>query len=59
MYKIGNKDPKAKIKNLEYMLDSQKYNIKKNKTKSQKLQNIDMKFALKIGYFFLQGNSTL
>ena len=31
MYKIGNKDPKAKIKNLEYMLDSQKYNIKKQK----------------------------
>ena len=34
MYKIGNKDPKAKIKNLEYMLDSQKYNIKKKITKS-------------------------
>ena len=33
MYKIGNKDPKAKIKNLEYMLDSQKYNIKKKITK--------------------------
>ena len=34
MYKIDNKYYKAKIKNLEERLDSQKYNIKK---KSQKV----------------------
>jgi len=32
---MDNKYQKSKIKNLEYRLDSQKYNIKK--TKSQKL----------------------
>ena len=45
MYKIYNNYQKAKIKNLEYRLDSQKYNIKKTKQKSQKL--LKMKFALK------------
>ena len=35
-YKIDNKYQKAKIKNLEQRLDSQKYNIKE-KRKSQKL----------------------
>ena len=50
MYEIDNKDPKAKIKNLEYMLDSQKYNIKKKITKG--IRNIYMKFALKIRSFF-------
>ena len=50
MYEIANKDPKAKIKNLEYMLDSQKYNIKKKITKG--IRNIYMKFALKIRSFF-------
>ena len=34
MYKIDNKYYKAKIKNLEQRLDSQKYNIKKQ------LQNV-------------------
>ena len=36
MYKIDNKYQKAKIKNLEYRLDSQKYNIKKKHTKNKK-----------------------
>ena len=35
-YKIDNKYQKAKIKNLEWRLDSQKYNIKEKK-KSQDL----------------------
>ena len=38
-YRIDNKYQKAKIKNLEQILDFQKYNIKekKKKKKSQKL----------------------
>jgi len=36
MYKIDNKYQKAKVKNLEWSLDSQKHNIKKT-TKSQKV----------------------
>ena len=36
-YKIDNKYQKAKIKNLEQRLESQKYNIKEKKKKSQKL----------------------
>ena len=48
MYKIDNKYYKAKIKNLEQRLDSQKYNIKKN----HKTYLKNMKYALKIGSFF-------
>jgi len=48
MYKIDKKYYKAKIKNLEERLDSQKYNIKKKITKSIRIY---MKFALKIGSF--------
>ena len=36
MYKIDNKYQKAKIKNLEYRLDFQKYNIKEKKNKKEK-----------------------
>ena len=36
MYKIDNKHQKAKIKNLEYRLDFQKYNIKEKKKKKKK-----------------------
>ena len=42
MYKIDNKNRRAKIKNLEKRLDFQKYNIKekkKKKTKAQELLN--------------------
>ena len=35
--KLRANTKKVKIKNLEQRLDSQKYNIKKKKTKSQKL----------------------
>ena len=35
MYKIANKNQKAKIKNLEQRLDFQKYNIKENKQKEK------------------------
>ena len=62
MYKIDNKYQKAKIKNLEYRLDFQKYNIKEKKKKKKKSQEllknnnhhkkIYMAFALKIGSFF-------
>ena len=48
MYKIDNKYQKAKIKNLEYRLDSQKYNIKKN---TQKIRNI-YEVCLKNRVFF-------
>ena len=61
MYKIYNNYQKAKIKNLEYRLGFQKYNIKeKKKKKSQKI-NIYMKFALKnrVSLFLLQSNSRL
>ena len=49
---------KAKIKNLEQKLGSQKYNIKNTKQnhKNYKIY-IYMKFALKIGSYFLQSNS--
>ena len=36
MYKIDNKNQKAKIKNLEKRLDFQKYNIKEKKKKEKK-----------------------
>ena len=36
MHKIDNKYQKAKIKNLEYLLDFQKYNIKEKKKKMEK-----------------------
>ena len=36
MYKIDNKYQKAKIKNLKYKLDFQKYNIKEKKKKREK-----------------------
>jgi len=56
--KFDNKYQKAKIKNLEYWLDSQKYDIKK-KYKVTKIIiyiyiyiYIYMKFALKIRSFF-------
>ena len=35
MYKIANKNQKAKIKNLESRLDFQKYNIKEKKQKEK------------------------
>ena len=35
MYKIDNKNQKAKIKNLEQRLDIQKYNIKEKKQKEK------------------------
>ena len=35
MYKIDNKNLRAKIKNLEYRLDFQKYNIKEKKKKEK------------------------
>ena len=36
MYKIDNKNQKAKIKNLEQRLDFQKYNIKEKKQKEKR-----------------------
>ena len=36
MYKIDNKNQKAKIKNLEQRLDFQKYNIEEKKKKKKK-----------------------
>ena len=36
MYKIDNKNQKAKIKNLEERLDFQKYNIKEKKQKEKR-----------------------
>ena len=50
-YKIDNKYQKAKIRNLEYRLDFQKYNIKL-KNKVTKNYDIYMKFALKNSVFF-------
>jgi len=49
-YKIDNKYQKAKIKNLEQSLESQKYNVKEKKRKKKKkvtkfIKNIYMKFA--------------
>ena len=35
MYKIDNKNLRAKIKNLEWRLDFQKYNIKEKKQKEK------------------------
>ena len=63
MYKIDNKYQKAKIKNLEYRLDFQKYNIKEKKKKKKKSQELLKNnktttkrlytvFALKIRSFF-------
>ena len=48
MCKIDNKYYKAKIKNLEERLDSQKYNTKKITKSIRKY----MKFSFKIGSFF-------
>ena len=36
MYKIDNKNQKAKVKNLEERLDFQKYNIKEKKQKEKR-----------------------
>ena len=36
MYKIDNKNPKAKIENLEQRLDFQKYNTKEKKKEKRK-----------------------
>ena len=36
MYKIDNKNQRAKIKNLEQRLDFQKYNIKEKKQKEKR-----------------------
>ena len=36
MYKIDNKYQKAKIKNLKYKLDFQKYNIKEKKKRKKR-----------------------
>ena len=53
MYKIDNKYQKAKIKNLEYRLDSQKYNIKNTKKINHKNYKIYMyEICFKIGSFF-------
>ena len=49
--KFDNKHQKAKIKNLEQRLDSQKYNIKKAKQNHKNYEKKYMKFALKIGSF--------
>ena len=49
MYKIDNKYQKAKIKNLEWKLDSQKYNIKKKVTKFIKYI---YEVCLKTDFFF-------
>ena len=40
-------------------LDSQKYNIKKAKQNHKSYKKYIMKFALKIGGFFWQGNNRL
>ena len=62
-YKIDNKYQKAKIKNLEQSLESQKYNVKEKKRKKKKkvtkfIKNIYMKFAFfflkKKGFFFFK-----
>ena len=70
MYKIDNKNQRAKIKNLEKRLDFQKYNIKEKKQEKNKVTRIIIKqqqqpqnniytaFALKI-VFFLKSNSRL
>ena len=42
MYKIDNKYQKAKIKNLEYRLDFQKYNIKEKKKKKKKKKSQEL-----------------
>ena len=39
MYKIDHKNLRAKIKNLEYRLDFQKYNIKKKEEEEGKKKN--------------------
>ena len=39
MYKIDDKNLRAKIKNLEKRLDFQKYNIKEKKKKKKKKQS--------------------
>ena len=57
--KFDNKYQKPKIKNLEQRLDSQKYNIKKKQSHKNYKIYVYMKFALKIGSFFLQGNNRL
>ena len=49
--KIDNKNQKAKIKNLEQRLDSQKHNIKTTKQNHRSYIK-NMNFALKIGSFF-------
>ena len=47
MYKIDNKkNQKAKIKNLEYRLDFQKYNIKEKKKKKNKVTRIIKKIYI-------------
>ena len=56
---IKKKYQKSKIKNLEQRLDSQKYNIKKKQSHKNYKIYVYMKFALKIGSFFLQGNNRL
>ena len=60
MYKIDNKYQKAKIKNLEKRLDSQKYNIKKTKQshKNYKIYVYEVCFKNRV-FLFLQGNSRL
>ena len=50
MYKIDNKYPKAKIKNLEQSLEFQKYNVKekkkKTKTKTKKTRSKNYKIYI-------------
>ena len=48
---MDNKYEKAKIKNLEQRLDSQKYDIKKTNHSQNYNIYIYMKFALKYGIF--------
>ena len=43
MYKIDNKNLRAKIKNLEWRLDFQKYNIKEKKQKEKRRKKIRKK----------------
>ena len=51
---IDNKYPKGKIRNLEQRLQSQKYNIKKSKTKSQNYEICIYKVFFKKRVFFCE-----
>ena len=53
MYKIDNKYQKAKIKNLEYRLDFQKYNIKEKKKKKKKKSRELLKKTTATKYIYI------